>query len=58
MADLWSCGTDYFFVVLTACFLPLSFVFFCPQEQPGLYAHEAVTDEGEQVYLGSEQLPF
>lgn len=33
-------------------------VFLCPQEQPGFYAHEAVTDEGEQVHPGPEQLPF
>lgn len=34
------------------------FVFLCPQEQPGLHAHEIVTYKGEQVHSGSEQLPF
>lgn len=34
------------------------FVLFFPQEQPGLHAHEAVTDKGEQVHPGPEQLPF
>lgn len=43
---------------LTKCFRPLSLVFFCPQKQPGLHAHEAVADEGEQVHPGPEQLPF
>lgn len=33
-------------------------VLFCPQEQPGLHAHEAVTNKGEQVHPGPEQLPF
>lgn len=46
------------FMELTPCFLSLSFVFFCPQEQPGLHAHEAVADEGEQVHPGPEQLPL
>ncbi len=36
----------------------LSSVFLCPQEQPGLHAHETVADEGEQVHPGPEQLPF
>lgn len=28
------------------------------QEQPGLHAHEALADQGEQVRPGSEQLPL
>lgn len=46
------------FCVNTTLIFVLLIVLFYPQEQPGLHAHEAVTNKGEQVHPGPEQLPL
>lgn len=58
--ERWSAGDPVYCSVLHAwAFFKLYFfVFLRLQEQPGLYAYEAVTDKGEQVHPGPEQLPF